>query len=74
MVIWLRPQSYVFPFFLCISNLHFRDFIETHYVPLKQNNPRFPILIRECSGVQPKVFARYGKVALMNIETGDDKT
>jgi len=23
-------------------------------------NPRLPILIRECSGVQPRLFARYG--------------
>ncbi|XP_067124070.1 NADH dehydrogenase [ubiquinone] 1 alpha subcomplex subunit 2 [Centruroides vittatus] len=36
-----------------------RNFIEKYYVPLKQNNPQFPILIRECSGVQPKVYARY---------------
>ncbi|XP_023226880.1 NADH dehydrogenase [ubiquinone] 1 alpha subcomplex subunit 2-like [Centruroides sculpturatus] len=36
-----------------------RNFIEKYYVPLKQSNPQFPILIRECSGVQPKVYARY---------------
>uniref|UniRef100_A0A646QED0 NADH dehydrogenase [ubiquinone] 1 alpha subcomplex subunit 2 n=1 Tax=Hemiscolopendra marginata TaxID=943146 RepID=A0A646QED0_9MYRI len=36
-----------------------REFIEKHYVPLKKNNPRFPILIRECSGVLPKIYARY---------------
>merc|ERR1711894_36247 len=36
-----------------------REFIEKHYVELKTNNPKFPILIRECSGVQPKVYARY---------------
>lgn len=38
-----------------------RDFIEQHYVTLKKANPDFPILIRECSGVQPKLWARYGK-------------
>ena len=37
-----------------------RDFVEKHYVPLKQNNPKFPILIRECSGIHPKLWARYG--------------
>ncbi|XP_051536630.1 NADH dehydrogenase [ubiquinone] 1 alpha subcomplex subunit 2-like isoform X1 [Myxocyprinus asiaticus] len=37
-----------------------RDFIEQHYVTLKKANPEFPILIRECSGVQPKLWARYG--------------
>merc|ERR1712131_122709 len=49
-----------------------RDFVEQHYVSLKQANPGFPILIRECSGVQPKLWARYafGKessVALDNM-------
>uniref|UniRef100_A0A0U2V7N8 NADH dehydrogenase [ubiquinone] 1 alpha subcomplex subunit 2 n=1 Tax=Centropages tenuiremis TaxID=544689 RepID=A0A0U2V7N8_9MAXI len=37
-----------------------RDFVEKHYVPLKQNNPKFPFLIRECSGIHPKLWARYG--------------
>lgn len=36
-----------------------RDFVEQHYVALKKCNPEFPILIRECSGVQPKLWARY---------------
>ncbi|KAM4677566.1 NADH dehydrogenase [ubiquinone] 1 alpha subcomplex subunit 2 [Discoglossus pictus] len=36
-----------------------RDFIEQNYVELKKANPEFPILIRECSGVQPKLWARY---------------
>ncbi|XP_060075812.1 NADH dehydrogenase [ubiquinone] 1 alpha subcomplex subunit 2-like [Ylistrum balloti] len=36
-----------------------REFIEKGYVPLKTANPKFPILIRECSGVQPRVYARY---------------
>ncbi|KFO05225.1 NADH dehydrogenase [ubiquinone] 1 alpha subcomplex subunit 2, partial [Balearica regulorum gibbericeps] len=36
-----------------------RDFIEQHYVTLKKANPDFPILIRECSGVQPTLWARY---------------
>ncbi|OCT88368.1 NADH dehydrogenase [ubiquinone] 1 alpha subcomplex subunit 2 [Xenopus laevis] len=36
-----------------------RDFVEQHYVELKKANPEFPILIRECSGVQPKLWARY---------------
>ncbi|XP_074958448.1 NADH dehydrogenase [ubiquinone] 1 alpha subcomplex subunit 2 isoform X1 [Phalacrocorax aristotelis] len=41
-----------------------REFIEQHYVTLKKANPDFPILIRECSGVQPKLWARYGKWGL----------
>ncbi|KAM9847304.1 NADH dehydrogenase [ubiquinone] 1 alpha subcomplex subunit 2 [Aulostomus maculatus] len=36
-----------------------RDFVEQHYVTLKQANPDFPILIRECSGVQARLWARY---------------
>ncbi|NXC28298.1 NDUA2 dehydrogenase, partial [Campylorhamphus procurvoides] len=36
-----------------------REFIEQHYVTLKKANPDFPILIRECSGVQAKLWARY---------------
>lgn len=42
-----------------------RDFVEQHYVTLKKANPDFPILIRECSGVQPKLWARYGKWGLL---------
>uniref|UniRef100_A0A9L0RCU9 NADH dehydrogenase [ubiquinone] 1 alpha subcomplex subunit 2 n=2 Tax=Equus caballus TaxID=9796 RepID=A0A9L0RCU9_HORSE len=37
-----------------------RDFIEKRYVELKKANPDLPILIRECSDVQPKLWARYG--------------
>jgi|ERR1711962_839279 len=36
-----------------------RDWVETHYVDMKKANPKFPFLIRECSGIQPKVYARY---------------
>jgi len=36
-----------------------RDFISTHYVDLKQENPRTPFLIRECSGVQPVLTTRF---------------
>ncbi|XP_004697088.1 NADH dehydrogenase [ubiquinone] 1 alpha subcomplex subunit 2 [Echinops telfairi] len=36
-----------------------RDFIEKKYVELKKTNPDLPILIRECSDVQAKLWARY---------------
>ncbi|XP_055980656.1 NADH dehydrogenase [ubiquinone] 1 alpha subcomplex subunit 2 [Sorex fumeus] len=36
-----------------------RDFIEKRYVELKKGNSDLPILIRECSDVQPKLWARY---------------
>ena len=28
---------------------------------MKKVNPDFPILVRECSGIQPRVYARFGK-------------
>ncbi|CAB3987747.1 NADH dehydrogenase [ubiquinone] 1 alpha subcomplex subunit 2-like [Paramuricea clavata] len=37
-----------------------RDFLEKYYVGLKKENPRFPFLVRECSGIQPNIYARYG--------------
>lgn len=56
------------PFSLCCFRkkslfhhcLYCREFIETEYVQIKQNNPNFPILIRECRDIQPRVWARYG--------------
>ncbi|XP_071087890.1 NADH dehydrogenase [ubiquinone] 1 alpha subcomplex subunit 2-like [Haliotis cracherodii] len=36
-----------------------RDFVEKYYVDLKRHNPKFPFLVRECSNVQPKLYARY---------------
>ncbi|XP_063374094.1 NADH dehydrogenase [ubiquinone] 1 alpha subcomplex subunit 2 isoform X2 [Cydia amplana] len=38
-----------------------RDFIQKNYVSIKKDNPGFPILIRECSGVEPKIWARYAR-------------
>ncbi|CAH0557505.1 unnamed protein product [Brassicogethes aeneus] len=53
-----------------------REFIEQHYVELKKSNPKFPILIRECSGIQPKLWARMerGKeesVSLKDLSASD---
>jgi len=53
-----------------------RDFIEQQYVPLKKNNPSFPILIRECSSIEPKLYARYEHgvercVPLSNLKSGE---
>ncbi|GFR33587.1 NADH dehydrogenase 1 alpha subcomplex subunit 2 [Trichonephila clavata] len=36
-----------------------REFIRKHYVPIKKQNPAFPILIRECEGIEPRIYARY---------------
>ncbi|XP_018320483.1 NADH dehydrogenase [ubiquinone] 1 alpha subcomplex subunit 2-like [Agrilus planipennis] len=38
-----------------------RNFIQNHYIKIKTSNPKLPILIRECSDIQPKVWARYEK-------------
>ncbi|KAK9091055.1 hypothetical protein Sjap_024232 [Stephania japonica] len=42
------------------------EFVQKNYKELKTLNPRFPILIRECSGVQPQLWARYD----MGVEKG----
>lgn len=44
--------------------------MEHHYVTLKRSNPDFPFLIRECSGVQARVWARYGGSGA-NLEPGE---
>ena len=36
-----------------------RQFIDKYYLGIKQNNPNLPILIRECTGVEPKVWFRF---------------
>ncbi|KAF5298494.1 hypothetical protein FQR65_LT01273 [Abscondita terminalis] len=53
-----------------------RDFIQKNYVSIKECNPNSPILIRECSGVQPRLWARYeyGKensVSLTDLNESD---
>ena len=37
-----------------------RDFVLSGYQELKKANPTFPILVRECGGVEAKLVARYG--------------
>ncbi|CAN1333929.1 NADH dehydrogenase [ubiquinone] 1 alpha subcomplex subunit 2 [Linum perenne] len=37
-----------------------RAFVEKNYKDLKKLNPKLPILIRECRGVEPQLWARYG--------------
>ncbi|KAK1394603.1 NADH-ubiquinone oxidoreductase B8 subunit [Heracleum sosnowskyi] len=43
-----------------------RSFVEKNYKDLKKVNPRLPILIRECSGTNPQLWARYD----MGVEKG----
>ncbi|KAL0460301.1 UNVERIFIED_CONTAM: NADH dehydrogenase [ubiquinone] 1 alpha subcomplex subunit [Sesamum latifolium] len=43
-----------------------RAFIENNYKDLKTKNPKLPILIREATGIEPQLWARYD----MGIERG----
>ncbi|WOK95576.1 NADH dehydrogenase [Canna indica] len=36
-----------------------REFVHKNYKDLKTVNPKLPILIRECRGVEPQLWARY---------------
>ncbi|KAH8412776.1 hypothetical protein KR009_005512 [Drosophila setifemur] len=36
-----------------------REYVQKFYPNLKRHNPDLPILVRECSGVQPRLVARY---------------
>ncbi|XP_061818782.1 NADH dehydrogenase [ubiquinone] 1 alpha subcomplex subunit 2 [Nerophis lumbriciformis] len=47
-----------------------RDFVEQHYVDLKRANPDFPIMVRECSGVEARLWARYdfGKERSLSVD------
>jgi len=38
-----------------------RNYVQRNYADLKALNPSLPILIRECSGVRPRIWARYGE-------------
>lgn len=46
----------VFLFLLFLN----RAFIEKNYKELKTNNPKLPILIREATGIEPQLWARFG--------------
>lgn len=43
------------------NNMFCRDFIMGSYAELKKANPDFPILVREASGTEAKLIARYGE-------------
>lgn len=36
-----------------------RQFIDKYYLGLKENNPDLPILIRECTGIESKMWFRF---------------
>jgi len=38
-----------------------RTFLKRAYPTMKHHNPTTPILIREATGIEPKLWARYGR-------------
>ncbi|KAG0164867.1 hypothetical protein DFQ28_010267 [Apophysomyces sp. BC1034] len=53
-----------------------REFITKNYTSIKKANPELPILIREASGAEARVFARFDKgverkVVLQNASAQD---
>ena len=47
-----------------------RSFLTRAYPTMKKNNPHTPIMIREALGIEPKVFARYGRPIAMECRQG----
>ncbi|XP_023170510.1 NADH dehydrogenase [ubiquinone] 1 alpha subcomplex subunit 2 isoform X2 [Drosophila hydei] len=43
----------------CKASKGARKYVERFYPSLKKNNPNLAILVRECAGVQPKLWARF---------------
>ncbi|KAK3057226.1 hypothetical protein LTR09_002265 [Extremus antarcticus] len=52
-----------------------RSFLTRAYPTMKKNNPYIPIMIREASGTEPRVWARYefGREKMMDLRGLDDK-
>ena len=49
-------------FVVCQQSQHSlgaRQFIKNNYQSIKQSNPSFPFIVRECSNAHPNVMARY---------------
>ncbi|XP_064540480.1 NADH dehydrogenase [ubiquinone] 1 alpha subcomplex subunit 2 [Drosophila montana] len=45
----------------CDASKGAREYIKKFYPNLKRHNPNLAFLVRECAGVQPRLWARYGK-------------
>ncbi|KAK3690606.1 hypothetical protein LTR37_019102 [Vermiconidia calcicola] len=52
-----------------------RSFLTRAYPTMKKNNPYIPIMIREASGTEPRVYARYefGREKMEDLRGLDDK-
>lgn len=51
---------YQYKYVYIIYIFQYREFIQKQYPAIKSANPTLPILIREVSGIEPKLYARYG--------------
>lgn len=58
--IYLVGYCVLCPYLHLLLNL-VRAFVEKNYKDLKTLNPKLPILIRESRGIEPQLWARYGK-------------
>ncbi|GIY19120.1 NADH dehydrogenase 1 alpha subcomplex subunit 2 [Caerostris darwini] len=56
------------------SSSGIREFIQKHYVPIKKQNPKFPLLIRECENVEPRIYARYDFGKETSISLSNNKS
>lgn len=36
-----------------------RNFVSNNYLKIKENNPDFNVVVRECEGADPYLIARY---------------
>jgi NADH dehydrogenase (ubiquinone) 1 alpha subcomplex subunit 2 len=39
--------------------LTYRGYVANNYIDIKEKNPEFPFIVRECLNAQPTVMARY---------------
>ncbi|KAF2271993.1 NADH dehydrogenase, alpha subcomplex, subunit 2 [Westerdykella ornata] len=65
-------------FLFCQTSEHsapVRNFLTRSYPTMKKHNPHTPIMIREASGVEPRVYARFefGKEKMLPLTGLDDK-
>ncbi|AQK42871.1 NADH dehydrogenase [ubiquinone] 1 alpha subcomplex subunit 2 [Zea mays] len=44
-----------------------REFVKKNYGDIKARNPSLPFLVRECSGVQPQLWARYASGVMATL-------
>ncbi|KAF2796862.1 NADH dehydrogenase, alpha subcomplex, subunit 2 [Melanomma pulvis-pyrius CBS 109.77] len=64
-------------FLFCQTSEHsaaVRGFLTKSYPTMKKHNPHTPIMLREASGIEPKVYARYefGKEKMIPLKGLDD--